>query len=337
VVPSGTGQFGVTATDPAGNSRTNTYEISTTGSAATYQYDPSGNLTQKVENGETWDYEWNAENELTRVTKGGVGVAAFKYDPIGRRVQKVIGTLATSYTYDREDILRETRSDGASVEYEHGRDADEPLARVNEAGALTLYHADGLGSIVRLTNQLGAVAEEYRYDAWGRLELGGGNPGYAFTGREWDAETQLYYYRARYYDPESGTFISEDPMGFFAGPNFYSYVLGNPVNLADPNGLQAGPGQCYVSGRGWIPYGCDDSGKKQLQARILRCTWNCRLVLNPPLFPLVGYTWGLMHLIDAQTFTWALAIYEVFGVWNLCTTVTCGIQCFYDPSTMPGN
>lgn len=59
----------------------------------------------------------------------------------------------------------------------------------------------------------------------------------AFTGREWDPETGLYYYRARYYDPKAGRFISEDPIGFGGGVNFYGYVGGNPTGFVDPAGL----------------------------------------------------------------------------------------------------
>jgi RHS repeat-associated protein len=63
--------------------------------------------------------------------------------------------------------------------------------------------------------------------------------GYAFTGREWDPETQLYYYRARYYDPTLGRFIGEDPIGFAGDVNFYSYVRGNPAGGSDPLGLRS--------------------------------------------------------------------------------------------------
>ncbi|QPJ66754.1 MAG: RHS repeat-associated core domain-containing protein [Candidatus Nitrohelix vancouverensis] len=57
-----------------------------------------------------------------------------------------------------------------------------------------------------------------------------------YTGRENDYATGLYYYRARYYDPEVGRFLTEDPMGFAAGINFYAYVNNNPINANDPSG-----------------------------------------------------------------------------------------------------
>jgi RHS repeat-associated protein len=82
------------------------------------------------------------------------------------------------------------------------------------------------------------VIEEARYDAWGNLESGTlplPRP-FAFTGREWDLETGLYYYRARYYEPKLGRFISEDPIGPSGGLNFFAYADGSPTNLADPFG-----------------------------------------------------------------------------------------------------
>jgi RHS repeat-associated protein len=66
---------------------------------------------------------------------------------------------------------------------------------------------------------------------------------YGFTGREWDKETGLYYYRARYYDPKGGRFISKDPIGFEGGDvNLYRYVGNDPVDWVDPSGLFCGSG-----------------------------------------------------------------------------------------------
>lgn len=181
--------------------------------------------------------EWNAENQLTRVLLNSNEVARFSYGPLGRRVEKVASGITTSYTYDGEDMLREVRG-ATTLKYVHGPGIDARLAQEDGAGAFTYYHADGLGSIVRMTDSAGVVGHEYRYDAWGNIEAGAGAPSYSFTGREWDPEIALYYYRARYYDPAVGRFLSEDP----AGPNgasFYPYVLNNPQSLLDPSGLKA--------------------------------------------------------------------------------------------------
>lgn len=94
---------------------------------------------------------------------------------------------------------------------------------------------DGLGSVVRTTNSAGAVTGSRRYDSFGNFEVGA-TIGYAFTGREWDTEADLAYYRARYYDPKVGRFLSEDSIGFESGVNFYTYVNNNPATLIDPSG-----------------------------------------------------------------------------------------------------
>jgi RHS repeat-associated protein len=198
--------------------------------------DSNGNLTTKTEGSDNWVYTWNAENQLTKVDKNGVEVARFGYDPQGRRVEKVAGGVITSYTYDGLDSLREVRG-ATSFKYVHGLGVDQPLAREDGSGALAYYHADGLGSIVKHTNQTGVIVHEYRYDAWGNVEAGASEAGSAFTGREWDPEVGLHYYRARYYDSKGANFVSEDPLHLAGGDtNFYAYVRGNPTNWTDPEG-----------------------------------------------------------------------------------------------------
>ena len=153
-------------------------------------------------------------------------------------MEKVGGGVTTSYVYDGMDILRESRGGTISM-YIHGPAIDEPLAKDN-GGALTYFHVDGLGSVMKATDQAGAVTSAIRYDTWGNIDAGTPDV-YAFTGREWDAEAGLYYYRARYYDPKSGRFIGEDPIGFGGGANFYDYALGNPARYTDPFGLEVWP------------------------------------------------------------------------------------------------
>lgn len=215
-----------------------------------YAYDLSGNLVQKTEGGNIWLYEWDAENQLKLVRKNGSPIASYTYDALGRRTQRFFGgSNLEDYLYDGEDILRSEFTSGGVEEgplfemtdhlYVHGPGIDEPLEVSHGTGETWYYHADGLGSIVRVTDEDGQLvpAVARQYDAFGRLEVGGAYEGYAFTAREWDPETGLYYYRARYYDPMIGRFLSEDPIRFRGGINFYAYVDGNPVNYVDPTGL----------------------------------------------------------------------------------------------------
>ena len=119
----------------------------------------------------------------------------------------------------------------------HGPGIDEPLM-AETAQETHYYHADGLGSIVALTDAPQQVVERYSYSSFGEIKKKHGieNP-YTYTGREFDEETGLYFYRARYYDAEVGRFLSEDPIGFRGGDmNFYTYVKNNPVNNIDPDG-----------------------------------------------------------------------------------------------------
>ena len=102
------------------------------------------------------------------------------------------------------------------------------------------YHGDGLGSITSLTDGLGLLAASYVYDSFGKLTASTGsvmNP-FQYTGREYDSRTGLYYYRARYYAPSTGRFVSEDPIRFGGGIDFYAYAGNGPVTFMDPTGLK---------------------------------------------------------------------------------------------------
>jgi RHS repeat-associated protein len=195
--------------------------------------DSNGNFTTDG----TKTYEWDAENRLTRVTQGVTELARFTYDGKGRRVQKIVGGVTRSYIYDGANIIEERLSSGQTYDYVQGPGIDQPLAVRDQASVVSYYLADHLGSIVQTTNSLGAVTFTREYDPWGNPIQGSATSGYAFTGREWDPETGLYYFRARYLDPKLGRFLSEDPIGVAAGLNLYAYVENNPVRLRDPLGL----------------------------------------------------------------------------------------------------
>ena len=93
-----------------------------------------------------------------------------------------------------------------------------------------------------MIDSTGAEVASFEYDGFGNiLSAAGDRPDisgrFAFTGREWDAETGLYYYRARYYDPELGRFISRDPIGFESGDaNLFRYARNSPIRFRDPTG-----------------------------------------------------------------------------------------------------
>jgi YD repeat-containing protein len=131
---------------------------------------------------------------------GSGGTVNFKYDSFGRRIYKSWSSGTSVYAYDGDTIVDETNSTGAtSVRYAQGLDIDEPLA-ILQGTSVNYYQADSLGSITSLTNASGVSTETYAYDAFGNLTALTGSVGnrYRYTGREFDSETNLYFYRARY-------------------------------------------------------------------------------------------------------------------------------------------
>ena len=232
VVPGGTGQVAVTATDPSGNVRTSTYQVSQGASSKSFTYDLNGNLTSDG----SQTYTWDAEDRLVAVSQGGSALASFTYDGGGRRATKAASGVTTTYVYDSRQFLEERSSAGLTKRYVYGPSIDQPLGQI--ADGMTTYNvADHLGSVVRTVDSSGSPTLTREYDPWGNPLQGSATSGYAFTGREWDAETGLYYYRARYYQPRAASFIGEDPSGESSATRRYSYADGNPISLADPLGL----------------------------------------------------------------------------------------------------
>jgi RHS repeat-associated protein len=206
----------------------------------TYGYDNNGNTKTKSD-GTT--YTWDFENRLTQVVLPGTGgTVNFKYDPVGRRAQKSFTqnstTTTTNYLYDGHNLLEQVDNSGnVLARYTQGKSLDEPLAQLR-AGNTSYYEADGLGTITSLSNGVGALANTYSYDSYGKLTASSGsltNP-FQYTARELDSETGIIEYRARYFDQNIGRFISEDPIAFRSGPDFYAYVRNSPVNFIDPFG-----------------------------------------------------------------------------------------------------
>ena len=143
-------------------------------------------------------------------------------------------------------MIAETDSANAVLaRYLHGPGTDEPF-EMKRGTTTSYYAADGLGSIAHLTSSIGAVVERYSYDPYGVPTIKNGSGAiiptsafsnrFLYTGREWDSEIGSYFYRARYYRPTIGRFVSQDPLGHSAGINLYSYADNSPINKLDPLG-----------------------------------------------------------------------------------------------------
>jgi RHS repeat-associated protein len=213
-----------------------------------YGYDSNGNLISKTEVSGTWTYTWDYENRLKQASLSGGVTVNYNYDALGRRIQRTSTPGgSTRFVYDGADVLRDLDGNGSTIaDYLNGPDIDDKL-RQNANGTASYFVTDHLGTTRGFTDASGNLAASIGYDSFGNTD-GSSSTRYTYTGREYDADTSLYYYRARFYDPQLGRFISEDPIGFEGGDvNLYDYVFDNPTNDSDESGLQ---GRAGPKGRG---------------------------------------------------------------------------------------
>jgi RHS repeat-associated protein len=203
-------------------------------------HDKNGNLVEDGNN----IYEYDYCNNLISVTRKSDNkvLEKYRYDPLGRRVEKDTANETIVYLYDNSRVIEDRIYKSTTAQYIYGDGIDEVLAmyRNNE---LYIYHSNPLGSNILITDADGDIAEIYTYNAYGEVNVFNSqginlhssaieNP-YLFTGRRLDNETGLYYYRARYYNPSLGRFMSRDPVFHL---NLYRYANNNPIALKDPFG-----------------------------------------------------------------------------------------------------
>jgi RHS repeat-associated protein len=184
-----------------------------------------------------------------------MGGLTFSYDAFSRRIQNAAGT---SFLYDGVTAVQEQVAGSVTASLLTGFGVDEIFTRTDASGVRN-FLTDGIRSTAALTDSSGTIQTQYTYEPFGKTTFSGSLNGNAFqyTGREDDTSTGLYYYRSRYYSPTLHRFISEDPLGFAAGPNVYAYAQNSPVNLSDPTGrISIGgvlPGLGALPGLGTLP------------------------------------------------------------------------------------
>jgi RHS repeat-associated protein len=190
----------------------------------------------------------------------------YEYDVFDRRIAKTVdpdGEGAAKaeterFVYDGEHIALVFDGKGQQTHrYLYGPQIDQILADEVSTGVVHWALTDYQGSVRDIINNQGQLLNHIRYDSFGNItQQTNANLDFRFsyTGREFDEEIGLYYYRSRYYDASTGRFISEDPMGFGAGDsNLYRYVGNSPTNFTDPSGNFAIPWVAAVAATTLIP------------------------------------------------------------------------------------
>jgi RHS repeat-associated protein len=213
-----------------------------------YTYDANGNLIRKTEiaNGDSTTYNYDFVNRLTSVVESSAaGVVlhrtSYTYDVFGQRIGVTADGQRTATVYNGQQVWADfNASETVTARYLTGAQLDQMLAASRPGEGTVWYLIDRLGSVRDLANASGTVIDHIDYLAFGAVAAqtnAAAGDRFLFTGRELDAITGLYDYRARYYDPVSGRFLSQDPISFGGGDsNLYRYVTNDPASKIDPSG-----------------------------------------------------------------------------------------------------
>lgn len=208
----------------------------TTMGGYSYQYDANGNMIV----GKNKTFQYDEENRIINIENNGVETS-FVYDGDGGRVKKITPSGSTIYIGSLFEI------DSAGKTTKHVYAGSNKVCSIEDTGSpetshVYYTHSDHLGSSNIITDENGQQVQYLEYSPYGSVLVnqGGDVTPYKFTGKELDVSTGLYFYSARYYDPEIGRFVSPDTI--VQSPfnpqtlNRYSYCNNNPINYIDPSG-----------------------------------------------------------------------------------------------------
>jgi len=210
------------------------------GTTNSYWYDPRGNLVSNEVSGIAEHFTYDALNRLVISSNESTSLE-YTYGPNGRIVSRSLNGTAYNYLGDGKHTYAKLDGNNNVIAYYiHAG----PLAYALDASNdMLVYHLDGRGSVTEITDDGESVVQSYAYSPYGRVLSSSGTLTNEFqfigghgTMRE---ESGLSQMGARFYDPDAGRFITEDPIGLAAGANVYAYVSGDPVNQIDPSGLSA--------------------------------------------------------------------------------------------------
>jgi RHS repeat-associated protein len=216
-------------------------------------HDAAGNVTDYVRDGVVYGLTWNTQGQLLSAKTNNVPAESSTYDPLGRRSSTTEHTehteTTTFHVYDGGHCAADVDASGQPLRvYTWGPGIDNLLAvTLFSSGSTNTYYAvkDHLGSVHALIDSSGTVAAQFAFSAWGEvlshfrtLELSNLSLRYLWQGREYSWATGLYNFRARWYNPEWGRWLSPDPVGLEGGLNLYEAFANNPVNYKDPYGLK---------------------------------------------------------------------------------------------------
>ncbi len=235
----------------------------------TFTHDANGNIIEKNNNGTITRFYYNIENRLERMeNESGTVIAEYYYDPFGRRLWKDVSGTRTCYHYTDEGLAGEYNAAGNAVKtygYKPGGTWGTDPLFMKVGPEYYFYHNDHLGTPQKMTAVNGAVVWSATYSSFGEAEIDPASTvenNLRFPGQYYDSETGIHYNFYRYYNPETGRYITTDPIGFEGGFNLFVYVLNNPSGWIDPMGLNpykwgyCGPG--YRAGPGRECWPTDD-------------------------------------------------------------------------------